>query len=141
MSGKDGGVTSRPITRLSLCSRITRGRRSRWRVAPHFISSLTAFTQCVAGALARPSGRAQSRFGPEPSLTVGLVPRSCRSNTIIEQYLSTALIDELHLAIAPVLLGDGEHLLGGLNLPALGYECVKRIEGARASHVTLRKRA
>ena len=59
----------------------------------------------------------------------------------IRQYLSAALIDELHLAIVPVLLGDGEHLFGGLNLPALGYECVERIEGARAKHVTLRKRA
>ena len=58
----------------------------------------------------------------------------------IQQYLSAALIDELHLAIAPVLLGAGEHLLGGLNLPGLGYECVERIEGARATHVTLRKR-
>jgi len=58
----------------------------------------------------------------------------------IRQYLSAALIDELHLAIVPVLLGSEEHLLGGLNLPALGYECVERIEGARATHVTLRKR-
>jgi len=59
----------------------------------------------------------------------------------IRQYLSAALIDELHLAILPVLLGDGEHLPSGLNLPALGYECVERIEGARATHVTLRKRS
>jgi len=58
----------------------------------------------------------------------------------IRQYLSAALIDELHLASVPVLLGDGEHLLGGLNLPALGYECMERIEGARATHVTLRHR-
>jgi len=59
----------------------------------------------------------------------------------IRQYLSAALIDELHLAIVPVLLGDGEHLPGGLNLPALGYECVERIEGGRATHVTIRRRA
>ena len=58
----------------------------------------------------------------------------------IRQYLSESLIDELHLPIVPVLLGEGEHLLGGLNLPALGYECAQRIEGARATHVTLRKR-
>ena len=58
----------------------------------------------------------------------------------IRQYLSAGLIDELHLAIVPVLLGNGEHLLGDLNLPALGYECVERIEGERATHVTLRKR-
>jgi dihydrofolate reductase len=59
----------------------------------------------------------------------------------LRQYLSASLIDELHLAIVPVLLGSGEHLLGGLNLPALGYECVERSEGARATHVTLRKQA
>lgn len=59
----------------------------------------------------------------------------------IRQYLSASLIDELHLAIAPVLLGAGEHLLGGLNLPALGYECVERIEGERATHVMLQKGA
>ena len=57
----------------------------------------------------------------------------------IRQYLSAGLVDELHLAIVPVLLGSGEHLLGGLNLPELGYECVERIEGVRATHVTLQK--
>jgi dihydrofolate reductase len=57
----------------------------------------------------------------------------------IRQYLSASLIDELHLAIVPVLLGRGEHLLGGLNLPELGYECAERLEGERATHVTLRK--
>jgi dihydrofolate reductase len=59
---------------------------------------------------------------------------------MIRQYLSAGLIDELHLAIVPVLLGAGEHLLGGVNLPTLGYECTERSEGARATHVTLRKR-
>jgi dihydrofolate reductase len=59
----------------------------------------------------------------------------------IRQYLGASLIDELHLAVMPVLLGEGEHLLGGLNLPALGYECVDRVEGDRATHVTLRKRS
>ena len=58
----------------------------------------------------------------------------------IRQYLNAALIDELHLAIVPFLLGSGEHLLGDLNLPARGYECAERIEGARATHVTLQKR-
>lgn len=58
----------------------------------------------------------------------------------IRQYLSAGLIDELNLALVPVLLGEGEHLLGGLNLPELGYECAERIEGTRATHVTIRKR-
>jgi dihydrofolate reductase len=58
----------------------------------------------------------------------------------IRQYLSAGLIDELQLSIVPVLLGAGENLLGGLNLLELGYECVKREPGARAMHVTLRKK-
>jgi len=59
----------------------------------------------------------------------------------IRQYLTARLIDELHLAIAPVLLGSGEHLLHGIDTRALGYECVKHVAGARAAaHVVLRKR-
>jgi len=58
----------------------------------------------------------------------------------IRQFLGAALIDELHLAIASVLLGTGEHLLAGMDLPALGYECSAQVAGARATHVTLRKR-
>ena len=59
----------------------------------------------------------------------------------IRQYLSAGLIDDLHLAIRPVLLGCGEHLLGGIDLRALGYECWKSVAGERASHVFLRRNA
>jgi dihydrofolate reductase len=60
----------------------------------------------------------------------------------IRQYLQAGLIDELQLTISPVLLGAGEHLLAGLDLPALGYACAEHVAGARAAaHVTLRKRA
>ena len=60
----------------------------------------------------------------------------------IRQYLREGLVDELHLAIAPVLLGAGEHLLAGLDLRALGYECEKHVAGDRAAaHVFLKRRA
>jgi len=60
----------------------------------------------------------------------------------IRQCLHAALIDELQLTISPVLLGSGEHLLQGIDLRALGYECVEHVAGARAgAHVVLRKRA
>jgi dihydrofolate reductase len=57
----------------------------------------------------------------------------------IRQYLRARLIDELHLAVRPVLLGSGEQLFNGLDLRALGYECTKSIAGERATHVFLRK--
>jgi len=58
----------------------------------------------------------------------------------IRQYLEARLIDELHLAIAPVLLGKGENLLAGIDTRALGYECVEHLAGERAAaHVILRR--
>jgi dihydrofolate reductase len=59
----------------------------------------------------------------------------------IRQYLRTALIDELHLVMRPVLLGSGEHLLHDMDIRALGYECARSVQGERATHVYLRKRA
>jgi dihydrofolate reductase len=58
----------------------------------------------------------------------------------IRQYLQARLVDELHLAISPTLLGDGENLLHGLNLPALGYHCAKTVAGERATHVFLTRK-
>jgi dihydrofolate reductase len=58
----------------------------------------------------------------------------------IRQYLQAGLIDELHLAMMPVLLGAGEHLFGGIDMRALGYECAEHVAGERATHVVLRKR-
>ncbi len=57
----------------------------------------------------------------------------------IRQYLQAGLIDELHLAIRPVLLGDGEAVFQGMNLPGLGYQAMKSVAGERATHVFLRK--
>ena len=59
----------------------------------------------------------------------------------IRQYLRERLIDELHLAISPVLLGSGENLLQGIDMRALGYECAEHLPAERAAaHVIVRKR-
>ena len=58
----------------------------------------------------------------------------------VRQYLQARLVDELHLAVSPVVLGQGEHLWSGLDLNALGYECHRTVAGERATHVFLRKR-
>ncbi len=56
---------------------------------------------------------------------------------VIQQYLQQRLIDEMHIALSPVLLGAGERLFEGVNLPALGYACVKHEATARATHLVL----
>jgi dihydrofolate reductase len=58
----------------------------------------------------------------------------------VREYLEARLIDELHLALSPVLMGSGEPLWSGLDLNALGYECHKTLAGERATHLFLRKR-
>ena len=55
----------------------------------------------------------------------------------IRQYLQAGLVDEMHLPVSPLLLGSGEPLLGGLDLPALGYKCTGSIPSARAVHYVI----
>jgi dihydrofolate reductase len=59
----------------------------------------------------------------------------------IQQYLRAGLVDEMHLAIAPTLLGSGEHLLAGVDAPALGYQCTRHVPTTNATHIILSKHA
>lgn len=62
------------------------------------------------------------------------------ANTI-QQYLRAGLIDEMHFAIAPILLGAGERLFERVDLRALGYECVQFVASEKAAHTVLRRRS
>jgi dihydrofolate reductase len=57
----------------------------------------------------------------------------------IRQYLETGQIDEVHLAMSPVLLGEGEHLFSGIDLNQLGYAASKTVAGENATHIFLKK--
>jgi dihydrofolate reductase len=59
--------------------------------------------------------------------------------SVIRQYLNANLIDEMHLALSPVLLGEGEHLFSGINLPELGFAPVRTTLGEHATHVFIKK--
>ena len=58
----------------------------------------------------------------------------------IRQYLEASLIDEMHVAVAPVLLGGGEPLFAGIDLPALGYAVREHAAGEQAAHVIIARR-
>jgi dihydrofolate reductase len=57
----------------------------------------------------------------------------------VKQYLRAGLVDEIHLAFAPVFLGEGENLFAGINLPKLGFSCAEHKASANATHVVLSK--
>jgi len=59
----------------------------------------------------------------------------------VQQYLRAGLIDELNLAISPVLLGSGERFLGDIDLVKLGFTCTEHVAGERATHVVLGRHA
>ncbi len=97
--------------------------------APLVMAGGTTFhfvTEGIALALARAREAAQ-----------GLDVRLGGGSDTIRQYLQARLVDEMHLAIAPVLLGAGERLFEGVNLPALGYTCTQHVATPNATHVVL----
>ena len=59
----------------------------------------------------------------------------------IRQYLRKQLIDQLHVAMSPVVLGAGESLFGGIEVNQLGYQVVEYAAGSRALHVVLARKA
>jgi len=60
--------------------------------------------------------------------------------TTIRQYLRAGLIDQMHLAISPVLLGSGEHLLADIDAAKLGYQCVEHVPTQNTTHIVLARR-
>lgn len=57
----------------------------------------------------------------------------------LKQYLRARLIDEMHLALAPHLLGRGENLFAGLDMAALGYRVAQQVASPNATHVLVRR--
>ena len=88
--------------------------------------------QFVTGGIHEALDRARAAAGGQ-DVRVGGGPDTIR------QYLREALIDELHIAIAPVLLGRGEPLFQGLDVRALGYQCVDAIASTKATHLIIRR--
>jgi dihydrofolate reductase len=84
----------------------------------------------VTDGIAAALGRARDAAGDSDIRIGGGV-------STIRQYLKAGLLDELHLAVAPVLLGQGESLFAGLDLAGLGYACVGSVPGENATHVTI----
>jgi dihydrofolate reductase len=83
--------------------------------------------------------------GPEAALRLAKEAAGDRDVRIgggvstVRQYLTARQIDEVHLAFSPVLLGEGENLFAGMDLPKLGFQPVQTTPGEGATHVILRR--
>lgn len=87
----------------------------------------------VTEGLASAIERARAAAGPDRDVRIG------GGVSTVRQSLQARLVDEAHLAIAPALLGRGEHLFHGLDLPALGYRVAEHAATARATHIVLER--
>jgi dihydrofolate reductase len=83
----------------------------------------------VTGGIEEALDRAREAAGEAADVRIG------GGVATVRQYLKARLIDELHLAVAPVLLGGGEPLFVGLDLPALGYQVSEHVASEAATHV------
>ncbi|MGA7684840.1 MAG: dihydrofolate reductase family protein [Terriglobales bacterium] len=61
--------------------------------------------------------------------------------SVLRQYLMAGQIDEMHLAMSPVLLGEGEHLFSGINLAKLGFNSIRSVAGENATHLHIGKKS
>ncbi|MGO6986014.1 dihydrofolate reductase family protein [Rhizobium leguminosarum] len=57
----------------------------------------------------------------------------------VRQYLQADLIDELHFAVSPVVLGKGEAMFAGIDLPALGFRVAEHVATEHTTHIVLAK--
>ncbi len=87
-------------------------------------------TDSVESALAQAKAAAAA-MGPDKDIKIG------GGVSTVRQYLAINAIDEIHLAVSPVILGRGETLLAGIDLAALGFAVTERVQGERAMHVVL----
>ncbi len=87
----------------------------------------------VTGGIDEALARARAAAGPAHDVRVG------GGVATVRQYLQAGLVDEMHLVVSPTLLGRGEALFAGIDLPALGFRIVERTPTERALHLVLRR--
>jgi dihydrofolate reductase len=99
--------------------------------APLVMKGGTTFHFVTDGAQAALQRATEAANGQDIQLVGGVAT--------IRQYLQAGLIDEMHVAISPILLGSGEHLFAGIDAPKLGYRCSEHVATSNATHMVLTK--
>jgi len=119
-----------------------------WGVNPPYHTPVFVLTHHPRASIAMSGGTTfhfvtdgiQAALQRAKEAAAGLDVRLGGGVATVREYLSAGLIDELHLAISPVVLGVGEHLFTGLDLPRLGYQRTEHVPTQFATHVVLTTR-
>jgi len=118
-----------------------------WGEEPPYHTPVFVLTHHARAALEMKGGTtfhfvtdgAESALQQAKAAAAGKDVRIGGGTATIRQYLVAGQIDEMHLAVSPVLLGEGEHLFAGINLHQLGYKVERTVAGEHATHVVLKK--
>jgi dihydrofolate reductase len=86
----------------------------------------------VTGGIREAYDRAMSAAGGKDVRVGGGV-------STVRQYVTAGLVDEIHLSLAPTLLGTGEHLFTGFDLRSMGYQVAQHVPTDAATHIVLRR--
>ena len=122
--------------------------RSWWGANPPYHTPVFVLTHHARAPLAMEGGTAfyfvtdgcESALKQAKEAAQGKDVRIGGGVSVIRQYLVAGQIDEMHLAVSPVLLGEGEHLFAGINLHQVGFAPVRTVAGENATHVFVKKR-
>lgn len=88
----------------------------------------------VTGGIEDALARARAAAGPRDVRIGG-------GSATVRQFLAARLVDEMHIVVSPVVLGRGEPLFAGLDLPALGYAVTAHMPSEKATHVVISRRS
>src|SRR5262245_50038364 len=121
------------------------GRRGWWGDNPPYHTDVFILTHHARGPIEMAGGTTfhfvtdgvQVALEQAKSAAKGKDVRLGGGVSTIRQFLQARLIDEMHIAISPVMLGEGEHLFGGIDTLALGYLCTKHAASPNATHFVL----
>jgi dihydrofolate reductase len=121
--------------------------RGWWGDTPPYHTPVFVLTHYARAPLEMAGGTTFHFITDGPDTTLRLAKRAAQGKDVhigggvstLRQYLLAGHIDEMHLALSPVLLGEGEHLFSGINLHRLGFTRVRTVAGENATHLLISK--
>ena len=122
--------------------------RGSWGDTPPYHTPVFVLTHHARAPLEMAGGTTFHFITDGPDTALRLAKRAAQGKknvrigggvSTLRRYLIAGQIDEMHLAVSPVLLGEGEHLFSGINLHRLGFTSVRTVAGENANHLLIRK--